>query len=69
MQDIYRNTNQDLAALSDWFRANQLSVNASKTKYIIFGNDNAIGNNLEIDGVPLERVHTTKFSGIATSSM
>ena len=31
-------TNHDLHLLRDWFPANQLSVNASKTKYIAFSN-------------------------------
>ena len=34
---VYDQVNIDLDLLSDWFKANQLSVNASKTKYIIFG--------------------------------
>ena len=28
--------NSDLKSLTDWFRANQLSVNPTKTKYILF---------------------------------
>jgi len=64
LSDIFKSTNDDLAVLSDWFKANQLSVNASKTKYIVFGNNNQADHNLTIDDVPLERVHTTKFLGV-----
>ena len=34
--EVYRNMNSDLETLSDWFKANKLSVNASKTKYMVF---------------------------------
>ena len=34
MQILYRSVNSDLTTLDDWFRANQLSVNPTKTKYI-----------------------------------
>ena len=36
MQTLYRSVNSDLNTLDDWFRANQLSVNPTKTKYILF---------------------------------
>ena len=36
MQTLYRSVNSDLSTLDDWFRANQLSVNPTKTKYILF---------------------------------
>ena len=36
MSDIYETMNNELQILSDWFRANKPSVNASKTNYIIF---------------------------------
>ena len=36
MSDIYETMNNELQILSDWFRANKLSVNASKTNYMLF---------------------------------
>ena len=30
--------NEDLRILEDWFKANELSLNASKTNYILFRN-------------------------------
>ena len=33
---LYEQVNSDLKSLTDWFRANQLSVNPTKTKYIRF---------------------------------
>ena len=52
--------------LSDWFRANRLSLNISKTHYIIFynGNSNKLQNlpfSIKIDGFVIERVTSTKF--------
>ena len=34
IKELYKQVNEDLYHLTDWFRANQLSVNASKTKYM-----------------------------------
>ena len=34
--NLFEHVNYDLKQLSDWFRANQLSVNTSKTKYMFF---------------------------------
>ena len=36
LQTMHDKVNTDLYTLNDWFRANQLSVNPSKTKYILF---------------------------------
>ena len=38
--DLFEKVNEDLSHLTDWFRAIQLSVNASKTKYILISNKN-----------------------------
>ena len=34
---LYESINRDLDSLSEWFRANRLSLNISKTHYILFG--------------------------------
>ena len=58
---------EDLDNLNDWFKANQLSVNPSNTKYILFtkrcGVDDQM-HNLYIEGTILERVPCTKFLGL-----
>ena len=64
---LYEQVNSDLKSLTDWFRANQLSVNPTKTKYIscylkmwhlwlmrCFS---------KLDNEKLEQVHSTKFLG------
>ena len=53
--------------LSMWFRSNKLSLNASKTNFILFGNKR-MQNNIELklilDENVLERVDSTKFLGV-----
>ncbi len=66
---VYDNMNSDLNQLSDWFRANQLSVNATKTKFIVFAKHSKMNltsntRKLYVDGEILERVQSTKFLGV-----
>ena len=59
--------NSELAKLSQWFRANKLSLNIKKTNYILFGNKRLPLNatlSVSIDGILLQRVVSTKFLGI-----
>ena len=65
--DIYENINSDLGQLTDWFRANQLSVNAMKTKYMLISkhtNNEFHTQTVKIGNEILEQVHCTKFLGI-----
>ena len=66
--DLMKIINEELAKLSDWFRANKLSLNAKKTNYIIFGNKNKtcfdLNFHISINGNSLERVFNTKFLGV-----
>jgi hypothetical protein len=61
--------NFELICLSTWFSANKLSLNANKTKFILFGNrhlsvhDQALLQ-INIDGVVIERVEFIKFLGV-----
>ena len=38
IENLYKAMNEDLKILEDWFKANKLSLNASKTNYILFRN-------------------------------
>ena len=35
-QELYQSTNTDLKQLDEWFRSNKLSLNVSKTHYVVF---------------------------------
>ena len=64
--------NDELNALSDWFKANRLSLNIKKTNYMMFGNKKIAVNCptnitkfcIKIDDVDINEVEYTKFLGI-----
>jgi hypothetical protein len=63
--------NAELKEVSNWFKANKLSVNASKTNYMVLGTPHMtaavkIQQNLNIilDNTSLDRVDNTKFLGV-----
>ena len=62
--------NSDLSNLSTWFKCNKLSLNLTKTKYIIFGSKVLPLNppNLLIDNVIIEKVDNMKFLGFYLDS-
>ena len=64
--NLFEHVNYDLKQLSDWFRANQLSVNTSKTKYMFFSKQQFTntGMYLVMDDDTLEQVQHTKFLGV-----
>ena len=56
---------QDLMAISDWFKANKLTLNVGKTVYMFFGNSKCNSKpNLEINQITLEPLGYTKFLGM-----
>ena len=60
--------NLELIKLMDWIHANKLSLNISKTQYMIFKNkgkaDKTDSINVYIDQVKLKNVESTKFLGV-----
>jgi hypothetical protein len=65
--------NKELSEVNNWFKANKLSVNASKTNYMIMGTpkmtslgqgDSQPNFNIILDDTELERVNRTKFLGV-----
>ena len=60
--------NNELISASDWFKANKLSLNLSKTNYIIFRSNKKpipiTNNELLIDNKIIPQVYTTKFLGV-----
>ena len=59
--------NEELKEVSNWFQANKLSVNASKTNYMILGTPYMMSrkasdySNIVLNDTILERVKVTKF--------
>jgi len=60
----------DLELLTDWFRANKLSLNVTKTNYMIFSKTQIDSSNinLKIGTEHINRVNDTKFLGVYLDS-
>ena len=59
--------NTQLDIISDWFKSNKLSVNASKSNFITFSKSldpNAMTGMIKIDGKQIEEAESVKFLGI-----
>lgn len=59
--------NKELQHVSDWFKANKLSLNVSKTNYILFGSKrhtSTLSATISIDSTPISPVDHTKFLGV-----
>ena len=58
LEDIGENINKELIKISEWLKINRLSLNATKSKFMMFKKTNKIVNspNLNIDGTPIERI-------------
>ena len=57
--------NADLCKISDWLKANRLSLNIKKTHFMVFTNKNTpIDIKLSIDGTEIHSVEHTKFLGV-----
>ena len=55
----------EMKKLQSWFDTNKLTLNLSKTKYIIFGNrPTNTDKNLTINNIEIERVNEIKFLGV-----
>jgi hypothetical protein len=72
-EDLYINAYEDLDNICDWFCANKLSINLTKTNYVLFktkGRTKALNNipNLIINGTEICKVDCTKFLGIMYDS-
>ena len=60
--------NRELLEVSNWFKANKLSVNATKTNYMIMGTPKMTSmidqTDIILDNTKLDRVIKTKFLGV-----
>ena len=68
LHHLIENANSDLENISNWFKANKLSLNVNKSNYIIFKNrfSNRSYDDLQlvIDNNHISRVNSTKFLGV-----
>ena len=63
--DLCKNVSLELDKLNIWFAVNKLSLNVSKTNFIIFGNRKYKGEvEIKINDISIERVYSTKFLGV-----
>ena len=65
--DLIMTLKYDLEILIDWFRANKLSLNVSKTNYIVFRNrenSSEEKHSLKIGDMLINEVKSTKFLGL-----
>ena len=66
LDEIKIQLNEKLKTISLWFQTNLLSLNVSKTSYIIFTNGVVSSNtDLFIDDAKIDRVFETKFLGVS----
>ena len=66
LDELYDNISFDLNTLSDWFKANKLSLNVNKTNYMIFKNIQTPDNSkiIKIGTEIIEQTSIAKFVGI-----
>ena len=67
ISDLYMQMNSDLETLSDWFNANKLSLNVSKSHYMLFKHSRNITNvttPLRMSNKEIERTSSFKLLGI-----
>ena len=64
MTQLENTLNEELDKVSEWFRANLLSLNISKTSYIIFGNKKNVDVHICFGSAEINRVDQTKFLGV-----
>ena len=62
--------NKELQEVNNWFKANKLSVNASKSNYMVLGTNHKTSNKslrdtgIILDNQLLKRINKTKFLGV-----
>ena len=66
--ELMMTLNIELGLINEWLKANKLTINVTKTKYVVFGTRHMLQTkpdlNLKIGGKPIERVSTMKYLGV-----
>ena len=60
--------NEELCKLNMWFKINKLSLNVSKSNFMVFGNKSMLPKPVLLNNVPLTQVKVTKFLGVHIDS-
>jgi len=60
--------NTELMLVNTWFQANLLSLNVTKTSFMIFSRKKNLTANILINDVQLHRQYETKFLGVILSA-
>ena len=67
-REVEYHLNIDLANLAEWFNSNYLTLNISKSKFVLFGSNRKLqtcqGINLTIDDENLESADSMKYLGV-----
>ena len=61
---LIKTINEELDRLYNWFSANKLSLNVSKTNYLLFYKDNTSNNPIKINNEIIEKASVSKFLGV-----
>ena len=68
INDLCKQMNQEIKAVVEWFKVNQLCLNISKTNFMIFSAKNKIyessNYNIQVENITVEQVKQTKFLGV-----
>ena len=65
LHDLINVINADLTHLADWFCANRLSLNVSKTNYVLFSKKSiTVHPNIKIGNTTIDRKQHVKFLGV-----
>jgi len=70
IKTIFHTVNNELTHINEWFKANKLSLNITKTKYTLFMKSSRADNlplklpNLNINKISINRAYSMKFLGI-----
>ena len=63
--ELVAKVNQELVHVTDWIKANKLSLNLKKTNYMVYSNTlTNLPNQITFDGIVVTEVTSTKFFGV-----
>ena len=63
-KSLINKLNSELVKLTKWFRVNKLSLNVTKSNYMVFGKKCMSSADVKLNNISLEKVAYTKFLGV-----